>query len=345
MSSIVQDFQKNSVLSQTRTKYDDSVFNHKNCTLVDLKDDLLIKKLMKHSRTVGSSFYSIANSLDTSFKQETQSSYPVISELLEKPETYDPRFNTGTRSKLLILNDKLVGFERQMELQARHKRYQEENRLININESLNKLQNAITLESKRRMETIKALHGIFETQITSVQNKVENLFMQKLDQLDNVIQSLSDRIDSIQKYVNEKESKFTTTIESNCMVLEKNLSNLQKFFEEEKMARQEREEQIIKKLSEIEMKTDLSLTQEIDKINSTYQNLKNELSDLKKFKEESDKKLKSKILDEFSNINNGLVMESRAREESDNDIVEALHKYAKILNDYSNFTPFKFQPT
>ncbi|BAM42343.1 filament assembling protein [Theileria orientalis strain Shintoku] len=344
MIDILKNTGKNSVLSEIRTKYDNSVGNHKNCTLVDLKDDLLIKKLMKHSRTAGSSLYSITNSLDTSLKQETQSSYPVISKLLENPESYDPRFNTGTRSKLLILNDKLVGFERQMELQAKHKRHQEENRLININESLNKLQNAITLESKRRMETIKALHGIFETQINSVQNRVENLFMQKLDQLDNVIQTLSDRIDSIQTYVNENDSKFTSTIETNCMVLEKNLSNLQKSFDEEKMARQEREEQIVKKLSEIEMKTDSSITKELDKINSSYHNMKTELSDLKKFKEESEKKLKTKILDEFSNINNGLVMESRAREESDNDIVEALHKYAKILNDYSNFTPFKFQP-
>ncbi|XP_952869.1 filament assembling protein, putative [Theileria annulata] len=343
MTEVLKNSGSELVVSQNNEEFADMQTNQKNCNLVDLKDDLLIKKLMKHSRTAGSSFFSFSGSVDGSVKPEIKSPYPVVNELLEKPETYDPRFNTGTRSKLLILNDKLLGFERQMEIQSRQRRQAEESRLLNINESLTKLQNAITLESKRRMETIKALHGIFESQINSVQNKVENLFMQKLDQLDNVIQSLSDRIDNIQSYVNENESKFSTTIESNCILLEKTLSNLQKCFEEEKLSRQEREEQILKSLSEIELKTDSSINEELEKINSAYHNLKNELSDLKKFKQESDKKLKSKILDEFSSINNGLVMESRAREESDNDIVEALHSYAKILNDYSNLSPSQFK--
>ncbi|EAN31545.2 SF-assemblin/beta giardin family protein [Theileria parva strain Muguga] len=343
MTEVLKNSGSDLVVSQNNEEFADMQSKQKNCNLVDLKDDLLIKKLMKHSRTVGSSFFSFSGSVDGSMKSDEKSPYPVVNELLEKPETYDPRFNTGTRSKLLILNDKLLGFERQMEIQSRQRRQLEESRLLNINESLNKLQNAITLESKRRMETIKALHGIFESQINSVQNKVENLFMQKLDQLDSVIQSLSDRIDNIQTYVNENESKFSTTIESNCILLEKTLSNLQKCFEEEKLSRQEREEQILKSLSEIELKTDSSINEELEKINSAYHNLKNELSDLKKFKQESDKKLKSKILDEFSSINNGLVMESRAREESDNDIVEALHSYAKILNDYSNLSPSQFK--
>lgn len=170
MTEVLKNSGSDLVVSQNNEEFADMQSKQKNCNLVDLKDDLLIKKLMKHSRTVGSSFFSFSGSVDGSMKSDEKSPYPgtqlqfnrflVVNELLEKPETYDPRFNTGTRSKLLILNDKLLGFERQMEIQSRQRRQLEESRLLNINESLNKLQNAITLESKRRMETIKALHGV-----------------------------------------------------------------------------------------------------------------------------------------------------------------------------------------
>ncbi|AFZ81052.1 hypothetical protein BEWA_004600 [Theileria equi strain WA] len=334
MSGEVETCGSDLIISQNAGNCGSSGDYPKDCTLVDLKDDFLLRKLVKHSKSVGSThFSSAASSIENRRNFIRQTSYPVASESLDKIEACDPRFSNGTKSKLLLLNDKLAGFERQMELQAKQRRKLEESRLYNINESLDKLQNAITLETKRRMETIKALNGIFESLIASVQTKVESLFMPKLDQLESVVQSLSDRIDNIQSNVGENESRFINIIESNCITLERNLSNVQKSFESEKIARQEREQHITKKLSEIEFETDLAIKEETDKMNATYQGLKNDTNELRRYIHDSTTELKSTIMDEIANLNNSLILESRAREDADDDIVQALHNYAKILAD------------
>lgn len=68
---------------------------------------------------------------------------------------------------------------------------------------------------------------IFESQISAVQSKVESFFNDKLDQLDSVVQSLSDRIDAINTQCEDNEKLLHENLENNCVALEKNLATVQ----------------------------------------------------------------------------------------------------------------------
>lgn len=84
----------------------------------------------------------------------------IVRDVLSDKDANDHRFQNGTKSKLMILSEKLQGFERQMEFHSKQRRMHEEQRFLSINDSLERLDDAISQESKRRMETIKALHGV-----------------------------------------------------------------------------------------------------------------------------------------------------------------------------------------
>ncbi|GBE61534.1 hypothetical protein BOVATA_030270 [Babesia ovata] len=259
----------------------------------------------------------------------------LVHDVLPEKEANDRRFQGGTKSKLMILSEKLQGFERQMEFHAKQRRMHEEQRFLNISESLNKLDEAISQESKRRMETIKALHGIFESQIGAVQTKVETFFNDKLDQLDGVVSSLSERIDAISARCEDNEKLLQDNLENNCVALEKNLATVQKLFECERLSRQEREEHILKRISDVELQSESAFGKEMQNTEGQYQQLKAEFEKIKQQNEEREKVIKSSVLDEIAALSNGLAVESCARESADSDLTQALHSFMKVIADVS----------
>ncbi|GIX64395.1 SF-assemblin, putative [Babesia caballi] len=305
--------------------------------------------VVRHNQTYGSP---VALSADDTVSMDSaslvrQSSHPVnfdgfsgrdafvVRDVSSAKEANDCRFQAGTKSKLMILSEKLQGFERQMEFHAKQRRMHEEQRFLNISESLNRLDESISQESKRRMETIKALHGIFESQIGAVQSKVESLFNDKLDKLDSAVQSLSERIDNITAQCEENEKLLQDNLANNCVALEKNLATVQKLFECEKLARQEREEHIMKRISEVEHQSENAFGKEMQHTESQYESLKSEFEKVKQQNEEREKLIKSSVLDQLATLSNGLAVESCARENADSDLTQALHSFMKVIADVS----------
>ncbi|EDO06337.1 sf-assemblin/beta giardin family protein [Babesia bovis T2Bo] len=259
----------------------------------------------------------------------------ILRDLSPEREAKDPRFQGTTKSKLSILTEKLQGFERQMEFHAKQRRMHEEQRFLKISESLCNLDESITQESKRRLETIKALHGVFDSKIVSVQTNIENLFNDKFDRLESVMKSLTERIDAISNQSEDNEKILQDNLENNCVALEKNLATVQKLFESEKLARQEREEHIMKRMTELEMQTANAVGKEMQNVEKQYQDFKTELDGLKRQSESREKEIKEKVLNKLASLSNELTAEACARENADNIMTQALHCYMKVIADVS----------
>merc|ERR1712139_224298 len=194
-----------------------------------------------------------------------------------------------------------------------------------VNDSMVKLEQTLNSEIKRRVEANKALQGMFESQIATVQDKLEAIFVERLDQLQASVDSLNDRMGIV-------ERDFSMEREKNAMVA-KDVNNLQNAFENEKVDRKEREFLIAKKLGDHETRTQGKFEQEQNAREQKYQSLREELEESKRMREKGDEKFQTFILEEVAALKNGLVMESQAREQADDDIVQALNHYTKALQD------------
>merc|ERR1719453_2000114 len=103
---------------------------------------------------------------------------------------------------------------------------------------------------------------MFESQISTVQDKLEAIFVERLDQLQASVDSLNDRMGIVERDFSQEREKYIRDIEDKNALVAKDVNFLQNAFENEKCARQEREAQIAKRLGDHEYRTESKFDQE-----------------------------------------------------------------------------------
>merc|ERR1719214_575690 len=116
-------------------------------------------------------------------------------------------------SKLSMLQDRFHGFEKQMEIETKQRREQEEHKLNTIRDSMAKLEKTLNAEIKRRVEANKALQAMFESQIATVQDKLECVFVERLDSIQSSCDSLNDRMAMVERDFSKEREKYIRDIE------------------------------------------------------------------------------------------------------------------------------------
>merc|ERR1719389_841017 len=198
---------------------------------------------------------------------------------------------------------------------------------------MSKLEQTLNSEIKRRVEANKALQSMFETQIGSTQDRLEAIFIDRLDKLQLSVDSLSDRMSLVEHDFKLTREQYIQDIEDKNAVVAKDTNGMQNAFENEKIDRKEREMAISNKLSEHETRTQAAFEAQTGNREQKYSSLRSELDTIKRSREKGDDKFQTFILEEVASVKNGLSAESHAREQADDDIVQALNHYTKCLQD------------
>lgn len=240
---------------------------------------------------------------------------------------------TATQAKISALREKFASFQNQWEEETRSRIDRDGGKLDSVKESMVKLEQSLNGEVKRRVEANKALQSMFESQISSIQERLESIFMDRLDKLQMGVDSLGDRMTMVERDFALTREQYIQDIEDKNAVVAKDTNGMQNAFENEKIDRKERELAISKKLADHEAKTQAALEGQSGHREQKYQALRAELDGIKRHREKGDDKFKSFILEEVAVVKNGLVAESHAREQADDDIVQALNHYTKCLQD------------
>ena len=95
---------------------------------------------------------------------------------------------SGVTSKLADLQDRFIGYEKQIEQEARTRHDVEESRMLSIRDTILKLEKTLNSEIKRRVESNKSLQTLFENKISTVQEQIESVFLEKIDQLHSTVE-------------------------------------------------------------------------------------------------------------------------------------------------------------
>merc|ERR1719263_1370407 len=198
---------------------------------------------------------------------------------------------------------------------------------------MDKLEKTLNSEIKRRVEANKALQSTFEHQIQTIQERLEGVFIDRLEKLQVSVDSLSDRMGSVEKDFTLTREQYIQDIEDKNAVVAKDVNGMQNAFENEKIDRKERELAISKKISEHETRTQAAFEAQGGNREQKYSSLRAELDQIKLRREKGDHKFQTFIVEEAAAAKNGLVDESHAREQADDDIVQALNHYTKCLQD------------
>merc|ERR1719161_2234354 len=181
---------------------------------------------------------------------------------------------TATQAKIGILREKFAGFQNQWEVETKHRIDRDSTKLDGVKESMMKLEQTLNSEIKRRVEANKALQAMFESQIAAIQDRLEAIFVDRLDKLQSSVDGLSDRMGTVERDFALTREQYIQDIEEKNAVVAKDTNSMQNAFENEKVDRRERELAISKKLGDHESKTRAVLEEQSGAREQKYQELR-----------------------------------------------------------------------
>merc|ERR1712032_899564 len=131
----------------------------------------------------------------------------------------------------------------------------DETMVNNLRDNIARLEKTLNSEIKRRVEANKALQGMFEAQMATVQDKLEAGLLDRLDGLHVAVASLNDRVDAVEKDFSQAREQYIRDIEDKSSMVAKDAASLQTAFQNERADRKEREMLVVAKLRDLDSRT------------------------------------------------------------------------------------------
>jgi tetrahydromethanopterin S-methyltransferase subunit F len=231
------------------------------------------------------------------------------------------------------MQDQFLNFERQMEGETKVRKFAEESKLTGARETLSRLEKTLNAEIKRRVEANKALQEMFESQIIAVQEKLESGFEERLDKVDDAVNTISDRLGVIERDFAIERDRYVRDIEDKNALVARDVNALQTAFENERIVRAEKEALIIKRLADIEAKTDERVESSKVMLDNRILQIRGEMEEIYHTSHSGEDKFEKFVLEELASLKNSMLLESQSREAADDDLVNALNHYTKALQD------------
>jgi hypothetical protein len=210
-------------------------------------------------------------------------------------------------SKLSALNERFSGFERQMDMDTRARKDAEDSMLNSLKDTVTRLEQTLNTETKRRVESNKALQCMFESQMCTVQDKLEAIFLERFETLQSSVDNLNDRMASVERDFMQARELYIRDIEDKSAMVAKDVDSLKMSFAGELSDRKERETLIAAKLRDLEAHTAERFLQDRTLCNQKYAILHEELEESRGVREENDRRFQDYIIEEVSALKHGLV--------------------------------------
>ena len=236
-------------------------------------------------------------------------------------------------SKLSVMQDQFLNFEKEMEEEAKMRRSSEESRLSGAKESLLRLEKTLNAEIRRRVEANKALQEMFESQILSVQEKLEAGFDERLDKVEEAIGTIADRLGLIERDFAVERDRYVRDIEDKNALVARDVNALQTAFENERIVRAEKEAILVKRLGDMEHKTEERVEGSKAMLDSRVVQIRSEMEEIYRINTSGEGKFEQFIIEEIASLKNCLLLETQGRESADDDLVNALNHYTKALQE------------
>lgn len=229
------------------------------------------------------------------------------------------------------LVERFSGLERQVEAETKARKDNEDMTLHSISETLSRLQMTMQAEIQRREEGNANIQVLFDSKVSSMQDKLEEIFLERFDQVHSTIDSLSDRMAAIEKGFSSSRGRYVKEAEDRAVRVARDVQTLRTAMKEEFESRREREGHAAARLREVEAATAEKFMRGQQICDQKFEHLLQSLQESRICREAGDRRFQARVIEEVSSLKDSLVCETQAREQSDDDIVNALNHYTKEL--------------
>lgn len=241
--------------------------------------------------------------------------------------------NPGAQIKLHQLTERFQGLERQVQADLKAKVNSEVSTLQFATGRFAHLEEALHAEVRRRGAAFKALQVTSEAQLAVVQEKLEGLFLERYESIQSSVDSLSDRMDTVEKDFLQSRERYIHEMKDKSAAVEKDLVAFQSAFEQDVLDRRKRETALLESLRGLVAMSSDKLRQEIEICDHKFSRLHSDLQDSKRTREDAQASYEAAVREQVELLRKEIASEAATREQADDDIVNALNHYTKALQD------------
>jgi len=235
--------------------------------------------------------------------------------------------------KLNVMADDFNNFYGDLEEETTIRKQAEEQRVINMERELVKIEQVLGTETKRRIEAGKALQNMFEAKVQALQKKFKLDLRECFEPLQAQIDALVARVELLELTMeNERRDREKEIQKANKEVLDK-FATHQKQFEVEKVTRLQREAQTLKRVGDEVFRIQQKITAERTARESAITLMRDDFTSAHKAREKADEIFKSEMLRKMAVVEKDLEVETKNRETSEEQLVNALNDYTRALQD------------
>lgn len=204
---------------------------------------------------------------------------------------------------------------------------------MRMERELEKIEQVIATETKRRIEASKALQVMFEAKLTAMQAQFKKDLREAFEPLQTQIDALVGRVEKLEETMaHERRDREKEIQRANKEVLDK-FREHQKEFEVEKVTRLQREAQTLKRVGDEVFRIQQKITAERAAREAAIVLMKDDFTSAHKAREKADEVFKSEMLRKMGVVEKDLEVETKNREASEEQLVNALNDYTQALQD------------
>mmetsp|Transcript_55556 Transcript_55556/g.104502 ORF Transcript_55556/g.104502 Transcript_55556/m.104502 type:complete len:262 (-) Transcript_55556:159-944(-) len=230
-----------------------------------------------------------------------------------------------------VIRERFSGLERQIELENKARRGVEESAASAIRSTLQRLEETLENEVSNRSEANMGLKDLFDSKAATLQDKLEELFLERFDQVHSTIDSLNERMGHVEKAFVQSRERYIREVEDNSVQVTNGVAMLRSAMQSEVEFRRERETSIATKLLDVEARAGEKLATTVQMCEQKFQQMYDTCQESRHSSEVRERRMQARVIEEVSSLKNNLVVEKQAREQADDDIVNALNHYTKAL--------------
>jgi len=249
------------------------------------------------------------------------------------PTTHTTATNRSVSGKLNTMADEFNNFYGDLDEETTLRKQAEEQRVQRMERELTKIEQVLATETKRRIEAGKALQTMFEAKVAALQREFKMELRGAFEPLQAQIDALVGRVEKLELTMeNERRDREKEIQKANKEVLDK-FAIHQKQFEVEKVTRLQREAQTLKRVGDEVFRIQQKITAERTAREAAIVLMKDDFMTAHKAREKADEIFKSEMLRKMAVVEKDLEVETKNREASEEQLVNALNDYTRALQD------------
>lgn len=236
-----------------------------------------------------------------------------------------------TKEKLHTIVQGFDDFDTEMRKGTRLRREKDEFRITELKQEMTRLDGDLTVEIKRRTEMNKSTQIWFEDQLTILNQEFQDTIQKRKEETYVRLDQLNQRITDLNQYFEEQKAAILKYVDERGEELTKLLNKFKEEFDEDRRLRLEREEVIVKQLTDHEQEVAGKFEKQIESREARYNAVRAVLEDNIKLRNKAESRFQSVFDREINKLRNDFRNESEIREREDDEIIEALNRYTLKL--------------